>query len=322
MSVFVYYSLKFFDKKGNPDAETAEKFHNVCMEMLADGYWYDQSMALDDNRIHSEGDYGSDVDFDAETETFKWVEEACKSCKPAKILAICTLQMGEYTVGEYLRFESEFVDGKLTSEKNVHYYRCGEVCFSTDNPYGPVLLGDEYTPFVLHVKKGEETGNVAFFLMPNDNDMDIFDAVDYGEFRLVAMHAFGAVMKDSSGNEITYWPAFDYNKTAEGTELEEFELVSIEGVNKFDADRFIAESKKNKAPAKKVAPKKKTVAKKAPAKKVAAKKTKAPAKKPTAKKAPAKKTPAKKAPAKKAPAKKAPVAKKSKAKAPAKKAKK
>lgn len=314
MSVFVYYSLKFFDKKGNPDAETAEKFHNVCMEMLAENYWYDQSMALDDNRIHSEGDYGSDVDFDPETETFKWVEAACKSCKPAKIVAVCTLQMGEYTVCEYLRFESEFVDGKLTSEKNVHYYRSGEVCFSMDNPYGPVLLGDEYTPLVLHVKKGEETGNVAFFLMPNDGDMDIFDAVDYGEFRLVAMHAFGAVMKDSSGNEITYWPAFDYNKTAEGTELEEFELVSVEGVSKFDANRFIAESMKNKAPAKKVAPKKKTVAKKAPvAKKASA------AKKPTTKKAPAKKTTAKKAVAKKptaatktTAAKKAPAAKKGK----------
>jgi len=98
MSAFVYYSLKFFDKKGEPDAEAAEKFHNVCLEMLDKDFWYDQSMTLDDNRIYSEGDYGSDVNFDAETETFKWVEEACKSCKPAKILAICTLQMGEYTV--------------------------------------------------------------------------------------------------------------------------------------------------------------------------------------------------------------------------------
>ena len=330
----VYYYLSFYDKNGNPDAATAQKVHNWCNEKLADDYWYDQSMILEDNEIYSDGEYGSDVNFDAETKPFNWLEKACESCSAAKVDAVCTINMGEC-----IRFEAEFANGKFSMKKEVHYLRHDNILYSVDNPYGPVLLGSEYTPFVLHVKKEDEEDKVGFFLMPNDRDMDVFEAIDYDEFRLVPIGIEGVVLRDASGNETNYWPEFDFNKTVEGTELENYELVSVGGISKYESDRFVEESKKTKAPKKisKAAPKKekaeaaatkKTKVKATAAKTATAKKAKAAPKKvkaeaPKAKKAKVKATAAKTATAKKAKAApkkvktEAPKAKKAKVKATA-----
>ena len=310
----VYYHLSFYDKKGNPDAATAQKIHNWCNEKLAEDYWYDQSMTLEDNEIYSDGEYGSDVNFDAETKPFKWLENACKSCSPAKVDAACTIDMGEC-----IRFEAEFANGKFSMKKEVHYLRHDNILYSVDNPYGPVLLGSEYTPFVLHIKKEDEEDKVGFFLMPNDGDMDVFEAIDYDEFKLVPIGIKGVVLRDASGNETNYWPEFDFNKTVEGTELENFELVSVGGISKYESDRFVEESKKmkGKATAAKTATAKKSKAasKKDKAKAPKAKKTKAKANAPAAKPAVAKKAKA----ASKKDKSEAPKAKITKAKAPAKK---
>lgn len=238
MSSAVFFEIKIMTKTGKPSNAMAQKLFDYCQEEYD---WFNDSMVLEDNVIHTDydNDYGSDVDFDAESEPFDWLKSACRDVNPELMEATCDINLTDYRLenGNFYA-EGNFKDGKFRVVDFFYYSDVYGTKFTIDSCYGS-LIGDGKKPVVLRLRN-KDTGKEESFpveVWPTEDDGEsLYNKVENGEYRLCVD---GIDLVDECGDLVHDLSCFDFAKTFEGSNYEGYEFVSVDCCGRVNSEENI-----------------------------------------------------------------------------------
>jgi len=228
----VFYKLEVLTKDGAPDESTAAKIYEWGSENIGD--WF-SVMELDEHIISTDGesDYGSDVDFNVESEPFGWVEGLCRKFSDSLIKITCNVDRSEYMLDDAYMYAKAVCDnGEARISESIFYSEVYGMCFATDSCYGH-LLGKDCQDVVVRLKS-KSTGEEETFcieLWPQEDDgCRLYDKVESREFKM-AIDMGCVELVTENGAPTTSLDDVDFAKSLEGSDWDEYEFVAIEGLD-------------------------------------------------------------------------------------------